>query len=255
MTQPACNTYILCTTPRSGSTLLCQLLADTGVAGRPDSYFHGATREDWLRDLDVTPDRTRTDRAELAAIFDAAQRTGRASGDVFGLRLQRGSFALLMRELATHCPHATTDRARIQAAFGDTRFIHLKRTDKLAQAVSFERAKQTGLWHAAPDGTEIERLSPPRAARYDASALRRHIELFERYDADWTRWFRSQSIAPFVLSYDRLADHPRASLRAVLMHLGCDPRAADDVSPRIAKLSDATNALWRTRFRTETGLS
>src|SRR3954453_9127877 len=31
--------YLVCATPRSGSTLLCHLLEDTGVAGRPKEYF------------------------------------------------------------------------------------------------------------------------------------------------------------------------------------------------------------------------
>src|SRR5215213_3769543 len=33
------HSYLICTTPRSGSTLLCELLEGTGVAGRPDEYF------------------------------------------------------------------------------------------------------------------------------------------------------------------------------------------------------------------------
>ena len=31
--------YLVCATERSGSTLLCELLAGTGVAGRPEEYF------------------------------------------------------------------------------------------------------------------------------------------------------------------------------------------------------------------------
>jgi LPS sulfotransferase NodH len=31
--------YLVCATPRSGSTLLCELLKGTGVAGRPAEYF------------------------------------------------------------------------------------------------------------------------------------------------------------------------------------------------------------------------
>ena len=31
--------YLVCATPRSGSTLLCELLKETGVAGRPEEYF------------------------------------------------------------------------------------------------------------------------------------------------------------------------------------------------------------------------
>src|SRR4051794_16615313 len=37
--------YLVCATERSGSTLLCELLAGTGVAGRPEEFFEdlGAT--------------------------------------------------------------------------------------------------------------------------------------------------------------------------------------------------------------------
>jgi len=33
------NAYLICGTPRTGSTLLCDLLRATGIAGRPESYF------------------------------------------------------------------------------------------------------------------------------------------------------------------------------------------------------------------------
>jgi LPS sulfotransferase NodH len=33
------SSYLVCATPRSGSTLVCQALKETGVAGRPEEYF------------------------------------------------------------------------------------------------------------------------------------------------------------------------------------------------------------------------
>src|SRR4051812_24921822 len=33
------GSYLVCATPRSGSTLVCQALKETGVAGRPEEYF------------------------------------------------------------------------------------------------------------------------------------------------------------------------------------------------------------------------
>jgi trehalose 2-sulfotransferase len=33
------RSYLVCATPRSGSTLVCQALKETGVAGRPEEYF------------------------------------------------------------------------------------------------------------------------------------------------------------------------------------------------------------------------
>ena len=36
--KPDCS-YLVCATPRSGSTLVCHALEETGVAGRPEEYF------------------------------------------------------------------------------------------------------------------------------------------------------------------------------------------------------------------------
>ena len=36
--------YLVCATPRSGSTLLCHALDQTGVAGRPAEYFEALSR-------------------------------------------------------------------------------------------------------------------------------------------------------------------------------------------------------------------
>src|SRR4051794_33551393 len=36
--RPTCS-YLVCATPRSGSTLLCEALKSTGVAGVPEEYF------------------------------------------------------------------------------------------------------------------------------------------------------------------------------------------------------------------------
>ena len=36
--------YIVCSTPRSGSSLLCRALASMGIAGTPTEYFNPVTR-------------------------------------------------------------------------------------------------------------------------------------------------------------------------------------------------------------------
>src|SRR3954464_9749883 len=37
--MPPTLSYLVCATPRSGSTLLCHLLDRTGLAGHPEEYF------------------------------------------------------------------------------------------------------------------------------------------------------------------------------------------------------------------------
>jgi len=48
------DSYIICATPRSGSTLLCDLLTETGVAGRPDSFFRYESFTWWADFLKVS---------------------------------------------------------------------------------------------------------------------------------------------------------------------------------------------------------
>jgi LPS sulfotransferase NodH len=44
------DSYIVCATPRNGSTLLCDLLASTKKTGNPHSYYH---RTEIMRDWAV----------------------------------------------------------------------------------------------------------------------------------------------------------------------------------------------------------
>jgi LPS sulfotransferase NodH len=41
------NSYLICATPRTGSSLLCGLLESTGVAGHPESYFRQPDEQAW----------------------------------------------------------------------------------------------------------------------------------------------------------------------------------------------------------------
>ena len=72
-----------------------------------------------------------------------------------------------MRQAGRRSSRRLTDTERFQRLFGSTLFVYLARPDKLAQAVSYLKAEQTGLWHLAPNGTELERIAPHREPAYD----------------------------------------------------------------------------------------
>jgi LPS sulfotransferase NodH len=251
--MPDYSSYILCTSPRSGSTLLCKLLSATGVAGHPKSYFHEPSLKAWSKGLGVMAAQGEPDTELRRRIFAAALEKGKGDTGLFGLRLQRHSFDFFMKQLACLCPNAPSDLARLEAVFGKTLFIHLTRPDKVEQAVSFVRAEQSGLWHRAPDGTELERLSEPSEAHYDAAEIRACYDRFTRFDSDWQAWFESQRISPLKITYDALSADPQGTLRHVLQGLGLEESAADGIVPSVAKLADATSADWVSRFSSEPG--
>lgn len=245
------KSYIICTTPRSGSTLLCKLLARTKIAGDPDSHFHGTLLKGWLDDYGLQVTDFATEREAISSVFQRALVRGKGNTDIFGLRVQRESFGFFMQQLAQHFAGQRSDRERIESAFGPTLFVHLSRPNRLDQAISRVLAEQTGLWHRNSDGTELERLAPPQEPQYDASAIKRHMAESAAFDEAWERWFEQEAVEPLRINYDDLSKDPQAILRQLLKVLNLDPSIAQSIEAPTAKLADSLSCEWRVRFEKE----
>lgn len=247
--------YLLCATPRSGSTLLCEMLGASGVAGRPNSFFRAEDLRDWADawGLPRTDDleSPEFDRAYLPAML----REGRAGTGVFGLRIMWSSMVEASRRLNRALGSGRDIALQFREAFGPTLFIHLSRRDKVAQAVSRLRAEQSGLWHKAPDGRVLEGSATPRPVHYDPVRLAELVAELEQDDAAWTGFFAARGIDPLTLTYEELGMNPRNAVESILAALGLDPRAAERTPIGTAKLADRTSALWIERFRQERSAS
>lgn len=245
------QSYMICTAPRSGSTLLCRMLEGTGSAGRPNSHFHQPSLDGWMAAYDLNRAQFTTDQDAAAAVVQAAVRKGRGGGKIFGLRMQGGSFEFFMARLKDLYPGETTDVERIEAALGPTKFLYLHRKDKLAQAISRVKAEQTGLWHRNADGSEMERLAPPKPPEFDRSSIKAAIAAHTALDQAWEAWFTKEGLEPLRLDYDTLSADPSATLAIVLDALGLDPKSAQNVLAPTARLADVTSREWAERFKNE----
>jgi len=203
---------------------------------------------------DIPDSDTASEQETLAAVFRAAISQGSRSSDIFGLRMQRHSVEFFLEKLAIHRPGYSSDRDRLRASFGEVSFIHLTRENKVEQAISYIKAKQSGLWHMASDGTELERLSPPSHPVYDAERIHHQVQRFERDDCDWLRWFDEQQIIPLSITYEALSHSPTDVLHQVIEFLGLDRSSVNGVVPDVAKLADDTNKVWADRFHSKDAL-
>ena len=246
MTDRAIDAYIICGTPRSGSTMLCDLLLDSG-AGVPASYFRRQSIPGIAQKLGVEPkpDDPDFEPAYLAAVLAA----GRGGGRQFALRLMQENAPELLAMLDRLHPGLPGDPARLAAAFGTIRYVHLSRADKVAQAVSLLKAARTGLWHKHADGGDRERYAPAGDTAYEPEMLAETVGRLEADDAAWRSWFAAQGIAPFSITYEQFAVDPAAVMAPLLAFLGLDPAIAARLRPRTAKLADAQSADWISRFR------
>lgn len=246
--------YIICGTPRTGSTLLCKLLASTGTAGDPHSFYRRQDVPEWAEEWNLPARDTMSELEFNTAYLNAVITAGKGGADIFGLRLMRENLGELSAILDQIFPRLPSDKARFEKAFGHVLFIHLSRENKLAQAISLIKAQQTGLWHIAPDGTEIERVGPPKESQYDFQQIKREVAELDAYDSAWNTWFSEQGITPLRIGYERLSANPAAALVSICEALGIPSPNADDVKPGVAKLADETSLDWMRRYRLDTAV-
>jgi trehalose 2-sulfotransferase len=232
------RSYVLCGTPRTGSTLLCSLLSSTGVAGHPDSYFREADEATWAERFGVAVRAGAVlDYEEFAAAVKVA---ATSENGVCGLRVMWGSLEHVVDGLARG--DTRPDMDVLQEAFGPLTVIHLRRRDIVAQAASWARAEQTGYWQ---DG-DVTKAAP----RLDIDRLAALVETVRAHNRAWGDWFSAQGLTPLAVTYEDLVRDRRSTVATILAHLGVamPPEWRPDSSH--AKQADELNARWARAYRT-----
>ena len=245
------DAYIVCGTPRTGSTLLCKHLASAGTSGDPHSFYRRQDVAEWAEGWKLQVRDTMGELEFNAAYLDAAITAGKGGTDIFGLRLMRENLDELSAILDQIFPGLASDTARFQDSFGGVLSIHLSREDTArAGKPSLIKAQQAGLWHIAPDGTEIERVAPAQEPHYDFGQIKGELAKLEAYDAAWNIWFAAQGLTPLRIGYKEYFRRPGGGL---LLHSArpsaFKPPNAEAVQPGVAKPADETSLDWMRRYR------
>ena len=238
--------YWVCSTQRSGSTLLCDLLTQTGEHGEPDEYLD--IRKPVYRELYDAAGADRT--AYLPWLL--ANRS--SPNGAFGLKLHWNQGVNFVRgRRATTMAHARLGygyRAvqSLARRFGDPRFVWVQREDRVLQAVSHYRARNTNQW-VRPDGEpDARRPDPP----FDADEIERSLRWLTRVDRGWQRFFDRADASPFVVVYEQLAADPDPILRALGEYLGIPITAT--LAPRLERQGTTWSAEMRDRYIAERGV-
>lgn len=239
--------YIICTSPRTGSTLLCKGLAATGWAGAPAEYFdyRPEVKEHWMRHYGIA------DEARYASGIVEATST---PNGVFGTKLHWTTLLDMHRALrASFAPPVTGPKNPslddlLRARFLEVRYIWLRRHNKIAQGISHFRAFRSGVWESRRGqrpGLDVADDS----VVFDLDLIRHCIRLAEKYDNDWADYFRRREIAPMQLFYEDLVNAYDQHLRSVLAYLDIPYADLPTAIPQLERLADATSLEWERRYR------
>ena len=239
---------MLCASPRSGSTLLCDLLSRTGDAGAPASYLRPASIARYATEWRVAVAAETWDERYLRAI---REHSAGASGCP-ALRIMWSDMPAVLDRLKAIDPARASDKARIRHLLGVEHFVYLRRADLVAQAVSLVLADQTGLWHKNVDGSVRELAPGGGEPVYDQDRIATELQNLEGEADGWEAWFESQSISPVRLAYEDLAADPAKALQDV-MHAVGRPVRRPTPDPGTARLATHLNDEWASRFCREAG--
>jgi trehalose 2-sulfotransferase len=214
--------YAVCALPRSGSSLLCELLFGTGLAGAPVEYFDAEQMarfsERW-----GTPD--------FAAYVRALLQKKTGPNGVFGFKAH-------FFQLAEAFPGG-----RLESTFPALRYVYISRRDRLRQAISWARAEQTGKW--ASDHEPAREVQ----AVFDSEQIERLAAGIRERERAWEAWFERKGIGPIRITYEDLVEAPEATVRAVLRHIGIEtPEQVAVGPPTLAKQGDLLTEQWMAQW-------
>jgi LPS sulfotransferase NodH len=260
------RTYLVCATQRSGSTLLCQLLDETGVAGHPEEYFEAIRGTgvpphpgDYLESLPRTGAGIRDDPtpsqapaySSLQGLTDYRQHlqrtftSGTTANGVFGAKLMFNQLPELQALAGELDEYAGLDVAELLGAlFGEPAYIWVSRRDKVRQAVSMWRALQSRRWRSGPGEAEPESEPRPDPV-YRYEGVDHLVRRFEAEDRSWSEFFAAQGIPALAVSYeDDLVRDRQGTVAAALEHIGVSMPAGWRAPEPLARQADARTEGW-----------
>ena len=245
------RSFIVAASQRSGSTLLCRGLQDTGVAGRPEEYFLTGPPEVfppgwrfWEEGIFATPNGAMT----RAAYIELVHQLGTTGNGVFSAKLMWNYVPLVLErveEMAEHRGRSERDKLEVLFPRLDG-LVMLTRRDKIRQAVSWLRASQDGVWVVSDN----EPAAPSGTPRYDGEIIAGMITLLEEADRGWTEFAATLDVEPIHVVYEDLVDPDsyQDAIRDVLNRLGLEEDAVEIGPARTSRQSDDLNDAWVDRF-------
>lgn len=248
-------TYLVAATQRSGSTMLCRALADTGVAGRPEEYFLTGPPEAfppgwkfWEEGIFARPHGTMDREAYLELVF----RLGTTPNGVFGAKLMWNNVSWVFEKLWELPRFAGLDRAEtLHTLFPNLRILRLTRRDRIGQAVSWARAAQTGVWVVS----DIQSNEPTGEPVYNYDFIAGLEGLLVEGEHGWAELCAELGVEPLEIVYEDLVDPAtyEPTIRAALSYLGIDSTDLTIPTPRTRRQADDTNREWVRRYRADAG--
>jgi LPS sulfotransferase NodH len=266
------HSYLVCATPRSGSTLFCELLSQTNVAGRPKEYFErlketGLPRQPQQYFETVAEAKTsiletlgnpslninslwlaQWQGPDYARYLEQILEEGTTPNGVFGSKMMWGYFDDFTRFVRPIPAYTRLDIHQTLTGFlPNLQYIWVTRRDKVRQAVSLWKAIQTQAWRE--DHCEKRPRQSGRKPVFHFAAIK-HLECqLIDHDLAWQRYFAAYDIQPLVIVYEELQNDFEATIRQTLQYLSIPVYENFTITrPTMLRQADAQSEEWMQQY-------
>lgn len=226
------SSYLICATPRSGSTLLCEALRNTELAGNPDEYFGSVHIARWSDEWQVT-----TQEDYLSKVLEH----GTGANGVWGGKVMRRYWSEFISMLTQALGVAgVSDADLLNQAFPNLRYVFITRRDKVRQAVSWLKFIQGQAWYWTNSQPQVmENLD------FHPEIIRQFMAETEANETAWRAFFAEASIEPFIVTYEELVTAYEETAKAILAFLGVEvPANLVFGERRLKRQADALSETW-----------
>lgn len=248
--RPKASLFV-CHTLRCGSTLLCDALSSTGVAGHAEEYFPerapdgtvfvsaGAALIDpntWRSDWTATP---------LEECLGRVFRSGTTPNGVFAAKVKWRNVPYLGEMLGAPDQRWSSLAEHLDMRFPDLRYVWVTRRDKVRQAVSLVKARQSSQWKAMSAQPQRFGVADYNFHLIDV-ALRRIVD----EECAWEDYFTQAGVTPFTVVYEDLVRNYESTVRGLADDLAI-PLPGEFVfqTPRLHKQADGASEEWVERYQ------
>ncbi len=266
------TSYLICATPRSGSTLLCEALNNTGLAGHPKEYFEalkmtGLPRQpkeyfeeiengtildalgSYSRLKEEYGEPTFWDGAGYARYLARVLEEGTTPNGVFGAKMMWGYFGDFIgnvRQIPVYREMAVPDiLARV---FPNLHYIWVTRRDKLRQAVSLWKAIQTWTWKHDGQDVPIDMYAHKELV-FHFEAIEHLVQRLNADDEAWRRYFAYYDVRPWTVCYEELSAAYEATALNILHYLHVPmPEGLMFGERRMKQQADGLSEEWVQRY-------
>jgi LPS sulfotransferase NodH len=214
--------YIVMSSPRTGSSMLCAALSHTSLAGKPDEFMH----DWWLKDNNHPEADIETLKQYVKKIISENV----SANGVFGMKLHFHQFGNVFSRKRIGFNGGLEFLGNFQ------KFILIYRHDKFLQAISEMLARESNLW-----GSEEEKSQFSLGRPFRESDVLRVTKILNRQvheEHAWRDILRQLRANFHSVRYEDLASATKRELQGVKEYLGIKELAPVELVARTVKLAD-----------------